>query len=48
VVFVLVNLALIRLRLNEPVVPPGALVVPLALPILGLLTSALMIVSALL
>jgi amino acid transporter len=47
-VFVLVNLALIRLRLKETVAPPGTLVVPLVLPILGLLTSALMIVSALL
>jgi amino acid transporter len=47
-VFVLVNLALIRLRLKESVAPAGTLVVPLVLPILGLLTSALMIVSALL
>jgi amino acid transporter len=47
-VFALVNLALIRLRLGRKKPPAGVLVVPLAVPILGLLTSVLMIASALL
>jgi amino acid transporter len=47
-VFALVNLALIRLRLRRKKPPAGVLVVPLAVPVLGLLTSVLMIASALL
>jgi amino acid transporter len=47
-VFALVNLALIRLRLRRTKPPAGVLVVPLAVPVLGLLTSVLMIASALL
>jgi amino acid transporter len=47
IVFALVNLALLKIRLTEEKPPRGALTIPLILPALGLLSSLMLIVSAL-
>lgn len=39
-IFALVNVALLRIKTSEPKAPPGVFVVPLWVPIAGLLTSA--------
>ena len=46
IVFAMVNLALIKLRLEGVKPGPGILTVPLFVPILGLISSLILIVSA--
>lgn len=47
IVFALVNLALLKLRLTESRPPPAVLKVPLIFPVLGLISSMMLIASAL-